>query len=107
MTSPTTDSDTKTNQKGAGRPWYREPYMWMVFGLPLLAVIGSVTSAVISVKVMANDPVLDRTLPKAVVLDPELLEKLTPEQRALLEKSVAPARQARNHAASPELPKSQ
>lgn len=101
----TTITDTSPAQNGAGRPWYREPYMWLVFGLPLSAVIGSITAAVISVKVMANDPVLDRTLPKAVAMDPDLLKLLTPEQRALLEKSVAPARQARNHAASPELPK--
>jgi hypothetical protein len=101
----TTMTDTTLAQKGPGRPWYREPYMWLVLGLPLAAVMGSVTAAVISVKVMANDPVLDRALPKAVALDPDLLELLTPEQRALLEKSVAPARQARNHAASPALPK--
>lgn len=103
----TTTTHKTPAPKDAVRPWYREPYAWLVFGLPLVAVIGSITAAVISVRVMANDPVLDRTLPKAVAMDPELLKVLTPEQRALLEKSLAPARQARNHAASPELPKEQ
>lgn len=86
-------------------PWYREPYMWMVIGLPLVAVMGSITAAVIAVKVMSNDPLLDKTPPPVIQLDQELLDKMTPEQRAALEMSLTPARKARNHVASPELPK--
>jgi uncharacterized protein len=87
------------------RAWYREPYMWLVLGLPLVAVVGSLSTAVIAVKVMGNDPLLDRTPAPVITLDAELLNKLTPEQRTALEMSLSPARTARNHAASPELPK--
>jgi uncharacterized protein len=87
------------------RAWYREPYMWLVLGLPLVAVMGSITAAVIAVKVMGNDPLLDRTPAPVITLDAELLDKLTPEQRIALEMSLSPARTVRNHAASPELPK--
>ncbi len=87
------------------RPWYREPYVWLVLGLPLVAVIGSITAAVISVYAMANDPLLDRTPPPVIQPDQTVIEKLTPEQRAALEMSLAPARKGRNHVASPEVPK--
>lgn len=86
-------------------PWYREPYVWLVLGLPLAAVMGSITAAVISVHAMANDPLLDRTPPPVIQPDPAVIEKLTPEQRAALEMSLAPARKARNHVVSPEVPK--
>lgn len=89
----------------SARPWYREPYVWLVVGLPLVAIIGSVTSAIIAIQVMANDPLINRTPKPSVVLDAEMLDKLSPEQRAAFEKSIAPARVVRNHAVSPELPK--
>ncbi|MDV7391511.1 hypothetical protein RZS08_09170 [Arthrospira platensis SPKY1] len=100
MTQPV--SSLPTRKKAV---WYREPYMWLVLGLPLAAVMGSITAAVISVKVMSNDPLLDKTPPPAIQLDQALLDKLTPEQREALEMSLTPARKARNHVASPELPK--
>lgn len=31
-------------------PWYRQPWMWLVVGLPLLSVIASLTMVVIAVK---------------------------------------------------------
>ena len=88
-----------------GRPWYREPYVWLVLGLPASAIAGSITAAVIAINVMANDPLLDRTPEPSIKIDAELLERMSPEQRAAIEMSIAPARTARNHVSSPELPK--
>jgi len=81
--------------------WWREPIMWMVVGGPLVVVVAGIATAVIAVK--GADPVLDkeafeRDLKAATAsLDgqakTEALIKLTP------------AHQARNHAASPVVPK--
>lgn len=87
------------------RPWYREPYVWLVVGLPASAIAGSITAAIIAIQVMSSDPLLDRTPQPSVQLDAELLDRLSPDQRAAVEMSIAPARQARNHVSSPALPK--
>ncbi|MFP5441463.1 MAG: FixH family protein [Gammaproteobacteria bacterium] len=34
----------------AGSPWYRQPWMWLVVGLPLASVIASLTTVGIAVK---------------------------------------------------------
>ena len=88
----------------AQRPWYREPYVWLVLGGPLAVIVASIFT--IYLAVTRSDPVLDRSTPKsAVVVDEELLSKLSPEQRTQLQLSVMPAHQARNHAVTPTLPK--
>jgi len=62
-----------------GRPWWRYPIVWLVFGGPLTVVIASLFTVGIAVRHV--DPVLD-TSPKGKVSSQE-----------------APALQARNHAA--------
>ncbi|BAO80712.1 glycine/D-amino acid oxidase (deaminating) [Serpentinimonas raichei] len=57
----------------------------------------------VSIAVNDRDPVLDRNVPM-VRIDPQRVQHLTPEQRAIYEASLRPAREARNHAASPEMP---
>lgn len=84
-------------------PWYREPYVWLVLAGPLVVIAASMVT--IYLAITRPDPVLDRSQPPAVTLDADLLEKLTPEQRAALELSVTPAHKARNHVVSPEVPK--
>lgn len=44
MQTPTTRDDDRE------RPWTREPMVWLILVLPVLAVIGSVTSAVLAAK---------------------------------------------------------
>lgn len=34
----------------AGKPWYHQPWMWLVVGLPVVSVIASLSMVVISVK---------------------------------------------------------
>jgi len=95
---------TQASSADAGkvqRPWYREPFYWMVVGLPATSVVASLT--MVSIAVNDRDPVLDRNVPM-VRLDPHKMQVLTPEQRAIYEASLRPAREARNHAASPKMP---
>ena len=41
-------SSTPIGTGAAARPWYREPMLWLVLGLPLSAVIAGLTSVVIA-----------------------------------------------------------
>lgn len=63
-------------------PWWRIGMVWMVLGLPAIAVIGSITAAVIAVK--GADRVV-RTPPSVVAAPAAEL----------------PAMQGRNHASTP------
>jgi len=55
-----TDSTARTPSGPAARPWYREPMLWLVLGLPLTAVIGALASVVIAN--VGADPVVSDTL---------------------------------------------
>lgn len=61
-------------------PWWRHPMMWLVVGGPLIVVVAALTTSVIAIR--GADPVL-------------------PTEDAVKARSVAPAIQARNHAATP------
>lgn len=81
--------------------WWRVPHMWLVVGGPLVVVVAAIITAVIAVK--GADPLLnkedyERDL-KAATQNLEGQEKID----ALIK--LQPAHQARNHAASPLVPK--
>lgn len=76
------------------KPWYREPYVWMVIGGPLSVVVASFIT--FGLVVGHPDPVLahpenSRDNESAVI------ERLSPDQREALR----PAEVARNHVATP------
>ncbi|WP_334165938.1 nitrogen fixation protein FixH [Tepidimonas sp.] len=82
------------------RPWYREPYVWMVIGGPLVVVVASLVTVMIAVR--NADTVLPReAAPAPAVVAPD---RLTPEERLQAEKALLPANQGRNHAVSSALP---
>lgn len=86
----------------AAKPWWKEPYVWMVIGGPLLVVLAAIYTAVIAFR---NPPTLvDRTAsrPTSIVVAPGLAA--SEAETAALAK-LEPAHQARNHAASPVVPK--
>ena len=66
------------NEQGTGRPWWREPMMWLVLGGPAAVVVAGIATVVIAVQ--RPDPVLATDTAKQ------------------------PAVQARNHAATPKVP---
>ena len=72
------------------RPWWREPYVWLVIGGPLTVVIAGIATVVIAVK--NPDPLLDRAAGQTRATTPEAAY------------SNAPASQARNHATTATLP---
>jgi hypothetical protein len=40
---------SKSAQHGKSRPWYREPYVWLLITFPALAVVGGLATIVIAV----------------------------------------------------------
>ena len=72
-------------------PWWRHPFVWLVFGLPLTAVVAATTSAVIAIK--GADPVVPEY---GAVARQAAEETLSREETTRL-----PAELARNHAATP------
>lgn len=82
-----------------GAPWWKEPYAWLVFGGPLVVVVAAIYTAVIA---MDNpDPLIDRNAQRQVDAAAATAQALDAAALAKLQ----PANQARNHAASPLIPK--
>jgi hypothetical protein len=82
-----------------GKPWWKEPYVWLVVGGPLVVVVAAIATAVIAFE--HPDPVIDRNGYQQAVMSKgqnntaDLVDDLAKLQ---------PAHQARNHAASPVVP---
>ena len=65
-------------------PWWRYPHVWLVISGPLVVVVAAIITAYIAIK--GQDKVLSaEDVP----------------QQASTQRSLAPAQQARNHAATP------
>lgn len=103
--STTAPPPAMSNTSGPkGQRWYKEPYVWLIVGGPLVVVLASV--ATITLAIRNPDPVLQQPKP-TVKVESMAPGELTPEQRKAAELSVMPAGQARNHVVSPTLPKSE
>lgn len=81
------------------QPWWREPYVWLVVGGPLVVVVAAFITAFIAFA--APDPVLDKNRYEQALLEKAAVNKDVLE--ADLAK-VQPANKARNNAASPVVP---
>lgn len=75
------------------RPWWRYPLVWMVIGGPLVVVVASVTTFFIAAH-RADAVLIDET--------PRVVPKVRQGDDSNL--SLAPALQARNHAATGVVP---
>ena len=82
--------------------WWRVPHMWMVVGGPLAVVVASLITAFIAVT--HADPVLDKAVFER---DREAAQVLQGQAKADALIKLQPAHQARNHAASPVVPKAE
>lgn len=80
--------------------WWRVPQMWLVVGGPLVVVIASLITAFIAVN--HADPVLDKA---TIERDRAAASALQGQARADALIKLQPAHQARNHAASPVVPR--
>lgn len=82
---------TKKAEKPSG-PWWKYGHVWLVFSGPAIVVVAGIATAVIAID--GADP----------VVDPDYYQKglnINQELRSM-EKSLAPAGAARNHAATPD-----
>ncbi|WP_342133487.1 nitrogen fixation protein FixH [Hydrogenophaga sp. OTU3427] len=73
------------------RAWWREPYVWLIISGPLAVVVAGLVTAAIAIKY--QDPVLDAQSPR--------IQRSDTDNKSL---TLAPAQQARNHAATATLP---
>jgi len=74
-------------------PWWRIPMVWMVIGGPAVVVVASLVTAVVAWKHI--DPVIKTSDQGVLHAADDMSETRDPKD------PLAPAQQARNHAASP------
>lgn len=86
-------------QRQIAEPWWRVPHMWLVVGGPLVVVVAAIITAVIAIK--NQDPVLNKA---DFERDLQAAKTLQGQARADALATLQPAGQARNHAASPQVP---
>lgn len=101
MTMTTSAASNALDQHTPLKGWWREPYVWLIIGGPLVVVVAAIFTAVIAFR--APDPVIDHNDYQQQVL----LKKKHVQSKELLLDDLAklqPANQARNHAASPFVP---
>lgn len=91
-------SHASLSEKGFVSPkgWWREPYLWLVIGGPLVVVVAAIATAVIAVK--NPDPVLD---PRNVAQSALMLQSRQAQSAQHHWVNLQPAQLGRNHAASP------
>ena len=85
----------------SSRPWYKEPYVWLILGGPAVVVVASFVTFGLAVK--NPDPVLTRQ-PAVAAEDASAGGQSSTEQRAQ-DLGQLPAMQARNHVMTPNVPK--
>ncbi|WP_396268197.1 nitrogen fixation protein FixH [Ideonella sp.] len=88
MSSEITPVAPQGAESESAQPWWRYPMVWLVVGGPLVVVIASIATAVVAIR--GADPVLTQAEMAA--------SAKSPSQSGAL----APAVQARNHAAAPK-----
>ena len=81
--------------------WWRVPHMWLVVGGPLAVVVAGIATAVIAIK--GADPVLDKAAFERDLKAGTAHLQGQAKVDALVK--LQPAHHARNHAASPVVPK--
>ena len=84
------------------KPWWKEPYVWLVIGGPLVVVVAAIYTAVIAAS--NPDPLIDRNAAQQAGVSAVTEQSQGKGYDAALAK-LQPAHQARNHAASPVIPK--
>lgn len=80
------------------KPWWREPYVWLVIGGPLVVVVAAIFTAVIAVS--NPDPLIDKNATQQAGISAS-----TDQAQRSGYDELQPAIQGRNHAASPVVPK--
>lgn len=82
------------------RPWWQEPYVWLVIGGPLVVVVAGIFTAYIAMK--DADPVINTKAQHQKLLQQRQSSGDAPSKDDMVK--LMPAGQGRNHAASPVVP---
>lgn len=51
-----------------GRPWWREPWPWILMAGPAAAIVGCAITIVLAVQNFSNEPILDGGIKKGLVV---------------------------------------
>jgi len=94
MAALSTPNKPAAAPQAPAQPWWRFPFVWLVVGLPLSAVVAATASGIIAVR--NADPVVDEYKAGLHQAAEEAV------QRGDLHGAHVPAELARNHAATPK-----
>ncbi|MBP6018179.1 MAG: FixH family protein [Burkholderiaceae bacterium] len=61
------DTDTQDS-----KPWWREPWPWILMAGPALAFIGCIITIVLAVQNFSNEPIVDGGVKKGLVVTKQL-----------------------------------
>lgn len=90
----------ESSPSASARPWWQEPYVWLVIGGPLVVVVAAIFTAYIAMK--DPDPVINTKAQHQKLLQQSQSSVQTPSKDDMVK--LMPAGQGRNHAASPVVP---
>ncbi len=90
------------SESNSSKPWWKEPYVWLVIGGPLIVVVAAIYTAVIAAS--NPDPLIDRNASQQAGVSATTERTQQAGYDAALAK-LQPAIQGRNHAAAPVVPK--
>lgn len=89
-----------TTPVSPSRPWWKEPYVWLVIGGPLVVVVAGISTAYIAMK--DPDPLINTKQQQQKMLQQDPSSGAVPSKEDMVK--LMPAGQGRNHAASPVVP---
>lgn len=92
--------NTPATPTSPSRPWWKEPFVWLVIGGPLIVIVAGIFTAYIAMK--DPDPVLNTKAQHQKLLQQTQSSSNAPSKEDMVK--LMPAGQGRNHAASPVVP---
>lgn len=60
--------EKKTSDRDASRPWWREPWPWLLMAGPALAIIGCIITIVLAMQNFSDQPIDDGGVKRGLVV---------------------------------------
>lgn len=89
----------RTGPAREGRPWWREPMMWLVLGGPLVVIVAGVVTLVLAIRM--PDPVVSADYYREGLEINKTLAERKAAAAAASPEALRPALEGRNHSATP------
>jgi len=61
---------TSPTESGAPRPWWREPWPWLLMAGPLAAIAGCAVTIFLAVQNFSDQPIVDGAVRRGLVVQP-------------------------------------